>query len=156
MFLFSPMKAGLDAEATDGTVIEMKRDLGPLGDDPLSPPARTLRHPGTRAQCQPGIDPKPLGTELLFMVNGGRGERLSVKLHSHSYFSSLLCPCRYMCGFTKVIEHIWRPKDNLQELVLSFLYWVPKMELGSSDLTASIFTHRVISLVSLPLRREAL
>lgn len=60
-----------------------------------------------------------------------------------------VCACMYMCVHACVrqveelahaIEHMWRPKDNSVELILSFYLYV-----ASGDACiASVFTHRVI------------
>lgn len=47
MFLFSSMEAELSAEVIGDFAIENKLRWRPLGDDPSSLTAMTLRHPGT-------------------------------------------------------------------------------------------------------------
>jgi hypothetical protein len=47
MFLLNPLKAGLGAELTEDIA-----KMGPLGDDPSSLPAMTLKHPGTHELSQ--------------------------------------------------------------------------------------------------------
>lgn len=48
MLLLIPLEAGLGAEVTEDI-----SKLGPLGDDPSSLPAMTLKNPGTRELSQP-------------------------------------------------------------------------------------------------------
>lgn len=113
MFLFSSMEAGLSAEVTEDIEIENKLRWRPLGDDPSSLTAMTLRHPGTHEQYQR----VSLGRELSFMIIGGQGECLFRRLctgnshsfiHSfpHSFHSFCMHAGMYMCEYTHVMKHI--------------------------------------------------